>query len=184
MGVSAATAPLRAKGSTRQRSLRRPRRLLIGDEWIPRDTQLKSDARLGPQRRFSGLNSRESPANVGNPEWPAPGRSSLNVLQIGTIRAISSPESQEAAGSSPASSIHEVLESRVESRPADSSYPYSSTITNGQSVRAPALFSMLAANVPLLVLLSEMCMVDGEALGAWKGVATASPPTVPLNLIS
>ena len=104
---------------------------------------------------------------------------------------------QEAAGSSPASSTHEVLHNRVvglrsdkyvpvsgRSLIASDRYPYSSTITNGQSVRAPALFSMLAANVPLLVLLSEMCIVDGEALGAWKGVATASPPTVPLNLIS
>jgi hypothetical protein len=49
--------------------------------------------RFRPGRRFSGLNSRGLPANVGNRERPAPDRSSSNVLQIGTIRAIWSPES-------------------------------------------------------------------------------------------
>ena len=46
-----------------------------------------------PQHRFSGLNSRESPANVGDRGRAAPDPRSLNILQIGTIRATGSPES-------------------------------------------------------------------------------------------
>ena len=42
---------------------------------------------------------------------------------------------------------------------------------------------MLAAKLPLLVRLSEMCMVDGEALGAWKGVATNDGIEVPESLV-
>jgi hypothetical protein len=56
---------------------------------------------------------------------------------------------------------------------------YSRTITKGQSVGFPALFSIVATNVPVGVLLSETFRLDGEILGACMLVATANPPTVP-----
>jgi hypothetical protein len=66
---------------------------LIGDQRIAQDDRIEVRRTFRPQRWFSGLNSRESPANVGNREWPVANRGSLNTLQIGTIRAIWSPES-------------------------------------------------------------------------------------------
>jgi hypothetical protein len=66
---------------------------LIGDQRIAQDDRIEVRRTFRPQRWFSGLNSRESPANVGKPGAPALGRSSLNIPQIGTIRAIWAPES-------------------------------------------------------------------------------------------
>ena len=65
-------------------------------DWRPADRSgqpHRGATTFRPQRWFSGLNSRESPANVGNREWPVANRGSLNALQIGTIRANWSPES-------------------------------------------------------------------------------------------
>jgi hypothetical protein len=59
----------------------------IGDQRIAQDDRIEVRRTFRPQRWFSGLNSRESPANVGNREWPVANRGSLNTLQIGTIRA-------------------------------------------------------------------------------------------------
>ena len=65
---------------------------LIGDQRIVQDDRIEVRRTFRPQRWFSGLNSRESPATVGNREWPVANRGSLNALQIGTIRAEGPPE--------------------------------------------------------------------------------------------
>jgi hypothetical protein len=52
---------------------------LIGDQRIAQDDRIEVQRTFRPQQWFSGLNSRESPANVGNREWPVANRGSLNT---------------------------------------------------------------------------------------------------------